>query len=235
MNFGKSFCMNALFVAVIVIGGCASPEFQTNRTVFHSLPESTQGKTIAIVGYPEERNHSLEFRSYKLLIEQKFRTFGFSVREKVDDAEYVALISYGIDAGTTTTQTGSVPMYGQTGGGSTYHSGTVNTYGSGGYGYGSYSGTSYTMPTYGIVGSQSYSYNITTYNRNLAMDIVRTKTLNSKYPEKIYEARLTSKGICGQILQVMDEFIEALFEGFPGKSGEAKNIVISGEKVKFDC
>ena len=231
--FSKTFCTTALFVAVIVVGGCT--KIETNRTVFHSLPESVQGKTIAIVGYPEERNHSLEFRSYKTLIEQKFRTYGFSVRENVDDAEYVALISYGIDAGTTTTQTGSVPVYGQTGGGSTYHSGSVNTYGSGGYSYGSYSGTSYTMPTYGIVGSQSYSYNITTYNRNLAMDIVITKTLNDKFPEKIYEARLTSRGSCGILSQVMDEFIEALFEDFPGKSGEAKKIVISGEKVKFDC
>ncbi len=67
------------------------------------------------------------------------------------------------------------------------------------------------------------------------MDIVTTKTLDNKYPEKIYEGRLTSKGSCGQIIQVMDEFIEALFEGFPGKSGEGKRIVISGEKVKLDC
>ena len=106
--------MTTLFVAVIAMGGCT--EIRTNRTVFHSLPESVQGKTIAVVGYPEGRNHSLEFLSYKSLIEQKFQMNGFSVRENLDDAEYVALISYGIDEGTTATQTGSEPVYGQTGG-----------------------------------------------------------------------------------------------------------------------
>ena len=120
----------------------------------------------------------------------------------------------------------STPIYGQTGGGTTYTSGTVSTYSGG---YGSYSGTSYTMPTYGVVGSSTSSVQSTVYKRQLAIDIVEASSVDADNPSKVYEGRLNSAGSCGAMTEVMDELIEALFIKFPNDSGR---VVVEG---KFDC
>ena len=108
------------------------------------------------------------------------------------------------------------------GGGTTYHSGSVNSGGS----FGSYLGTSYTMPNWGVTGSRTYSYNRTTYTRNLIMDIFETNSLNQKKPIKVFEGRITSKGCSSQINEVMPPLVEAMFKNFPGISGKSENIEI---------
>ena len=182
-------------------------------------------KTIAVVGYPEETNTSLEFGRYRSKFEQKFIAVGFSIAP-AETANYIAFVSYGVDTGTSVTSLVSTPIYGQTGGGTTYTSGTVSTYSGG---YGSYSGTSYTMPTYGVVGSSTSSVQSTVYKRQLAIDIVEASSVDADNPSKVYEGRLNSAGSCGAMTEVMDELIEALFIKFPNDSGR---VVVEG---KFDC
>ena len=109
----------------------------------------------------------------------------------------------------------SSPVYGSTGGGTTTFSGSAYNYGGGGSTY--YSGTAYSMPTFGVVGSSTSS--VTTYTRQLAMDLVETSTLESKKSNKIYEGRVKSTGACSMIPAVMPEMLESLFKGFPKQSG----------------
>ena len=144
------------------------------------------------------------------------RLSGFSIAPE-GSADYIAFVSYGIDGGTEQTGVTSTPVYGQTGGGTTYSSGTVSSYSGG---YGSYSGTSYTMPTYGIVGSSTSSYSYTTYKRSLALDIVEAATVEDGEPVKVFEGRLTSSGSCGIMREVIDEMIEAIFTDFPNANGK---------------
>ncbi len=75
------------------------------------------------------------------------------------------------------------------------------------------------MPTYGVVGSSTSTVTSDVYTRKLAIDIVTSDTLNSEKPDKVYEGRVTSKGSCGAIAEVMDEMLEALFSKFPNGSG----------------
>lgn len=211
-----------LFLTLLLFACQTTPRVVADRTIFHSLNLNNQSKKVFIQGYPEQINQSLEFKSYKKMFEDKFLNNGYTITDNKNLSDLTAFISYGIDSGKTTTHIDSVPIFGSTGGGTTYHSGSVYS----GSNYGSYSGTSYSMPTFGIVGSSSYSYNVTVYSRNLAMDIVETKSLGQKNPIKVFEGRIKSSGCSSQINEVMPPLVEAMFQNFPGTSGKSENIVI---------
>lgn len=207
-----------LVMAIVLVSACA--QVVANVQSFSNLPANYVGKKVAVLGYPKEIDESLEWKSYKPAFEKQFAAQGFVITN-VTDADYIAFVTYGIGAPQTSTQVGSVPLYGQTGGGTTYQSGSVTSLGGG---YGSYSGTTYTMPTYGIVGSSTYSYNVTKYTRTVAIDLVEKGT-----QKKVFQNKASSTGSCGVIGEVIDEIAEAMFEKFPSGSGRVR---VDG---KFDC
>lgn len=219
--------MRLLFVLAIglMVSGCLSA-VQTKFTPYHSLTLEDTGKTVIVAPGMEELKGSLQFDAFKAKLENRFREAGYGVTDEVAYADYIAFFSYGIDGGTTTTRTQSMPIYGQIGGGTTYHSGSLSGYGSGGYGYGSYSGTSYTMPSYGVVGSNTYSYDVTTYNRVIQLEMIDREAFDSQRIRKVFEATLTSRGSCGQIAGIMDPLLDALFQDFPGESGKPRSVSI---------
>lgn len=199
------------------------PRVVSDVTIFHTFyPDDDE--TLFVKAAHQNLDESIEFSSYKNKIENKLLENGLKVASEEAAADYIAIINYGIDDGTTTTQVGSVPIIGQTSGGYTTHSGSIYS----GGGYGSYSGSSYTYPTYGVVGSSSYSYNVTTFNRLLTMDIF--KKAGEQQVEKVYEAKVKSNGRCGQINQVIDGLLGALFSEFPGENGSTKKYKIQQNK-----
>jgi hypothetical protein len=212
-----------LILSLFFVVSCQTtqPRVQANRTIFHNL-NFENNKKLFIVGYPPEINQTLEFISYKKIFEDKFLNLGFTVTDNQNTSDLTAYISYGIDDGKTSTQVGSLPIFGSTGGGTSYHSGSVSS----GTSFGNYSGTSYTMPTFGVVGSSTYSYNVTVYNRNLAMDILDSNTIKNKNPNKVFEGRIKSKGCSSQINEVMPALVDAMFKEFPGVNGKSEIIVI---------
>ena len=226
-NRPKGILMRLLLCVAlcVVVAGCGAL-VRSQYTPYHSLNSKTSGKTVAVVPGNDGLEGSLQFESFKTKLEYKLQSAGFTISRDPANADLLAYFTYGIDDGKTTVHTGSTPIYGQTGGGTAYHSGTVSTYGTGGYGTGSYSGSSYTMPTYGIVGSQSYSYDVTTYTRVLALDLLDRKELDDGRIKKVYEVKLTSKGSCGQIAGVFDAMLTALFTEFPGSSGKPRSIEV---------
>ena len=181
-----------------------------------------KGKRVAVLGYPKKIDESLEWNSYKPIFEREFQKQGFVISD-AENADYIAFVTYGIGAPQTSTQIGSVPIYGQTGGGTTIHSGTVSSYGGGSA---NYYGNSYTMPTYGIVGSSTYSYKTTSYTRTVAINLVE-KGSN----KKIFESKATSTGSCGIIGIVMNEIAEGMFKKFPSGSGRVV-VGVKGKKGK---
>ena len=204
-------------IAMLAFSGCM---VKSNVSSFSILPEKYSGKSVSVLGYPKEINDSLEWRTYKPIFEKQFQQKGFIISAE-NYADYVAYVTYGIGGPQTTSHVGSMPIYGSTGGGTTYHSGTVSTMSGS---YGSYSGSSYSMPTYGIVGSSTYSYTKTNYTRTVAINLVDRKS-----GEKVYESKATSTGSCGMLSEVMDEIAETIFKKFPKGSG---TVTVSG---KFNC
>jgi hypothetical protein len=211
---------NAVIFLVALLAGCAttpSPRVVTSTTDFF-IPDFQKSGSILVVAADAEINGSLEFAHYKSKFEAKFSEHGYQIVHDPEDAEYIALVAYGIDNGRTSIV--STPIYGQTGGGVTYSSGTV-------YGAGrstTYSGRSYTMPSYGVVGSSARSQ--TRYARAIALDIVWAQSLIDGRPDKVYEGRARSLGTCGIFVEVFDEILEAMFQGFPGSNGGSRKLEV---------
>lgn len=200
-----------VFLISGIITGCVlGPNVVSNNTAFYVDSYSPKG-VISVVSGESDVNQSLEFLMYKKKFETQLSIAGYTIGNDPNKADYIALVAYGIDDGKTSQV--STPIFGQTGGGTTYSSGAV--YGTGGSA--TYSGTSYTMPTYGVVGSSTGS--VTKYKRAVALDIVEASSFKEGKPKKVYEGRTTSEGKCSVIVEVFDEMLEAMFSDFPGKNG----------------
>lgn len=208
--------MKVLVTAVVTLALLSSCTFvETKITAFY-IPEYKSSGTITVVAAEAEVNRSLEFAHYKRQFEQKLAANGYTVVKNPSEAQYIALVAYGIDSGKSSIV--STPIFGPTGGGTTYSSGTV--YGSGGSA--TYSGTGYSMPTFGVVGSATHS--ATEYTRAIALDIVDAGSLKSGAPKKLYEARAKSTGSCSVIAGVFEEMLDAMFKNFPGESGKTRSV-----------
>ena len=207
-------------LSVLLLAGCV----RSDVTRFHNLPKSGGGKTIVILPSDPAKKGGIEFRTYAQIVAAYFAKNGYVVLPPSNpNADFAAFFDYSIGAGKT--GVGSTPIIGQTGGGTTYQSGTItgSTYGGGYTSYsGTYSGYSYTAPTYGVVGSQTYSY--TTYGRMVRLDILDAKKSTKDNPVKVFEGTVKSRGSSGQITVVMPAMIEALFKNFPGESGKSAKI-----------
>ena len=220
MNFTKLILLS---VVALLLSGCATLQVETDSTAFYTADYTVQG-SISVVAANAEVNDSLEFAAYKQKFEAKLTEVGYQVVEDAEQADFIALVAYGIDHGKTSYVT--TPIFGQTGGGASYSSGTINT----ATGNTSYTASSYRMPTYGVVGAVSST--ATVYNRAIAMDIVVAKSLSSGKVQKVYEGRTRSLGSCPVIVEVLDEMLEAMFSGFPGENGRNRHMRISGE---YNC
>jgi hypothetical protein len=206
MEIEMRFRIHALtfLMVLFVVTGCGA-RVVSNITTFSDLPVWYPGSTIAVVAYPPEKNESLAWRYHRTIFENELRKKGFRVTN-AEAPDYVAIVSYGIDDGTTTTSLVSKPVYGQTGGGITTHSGTISSYSGG---YGSYYGTSYTQPTYDVVGTRTSTVSETVFKRAVTVNI------EDQWKKKVFEGTLKSSGSCGNMTKILPDLVSAMFQKFP--------------------
>lgn len=214
----KSIYKTLLLFAMFALFGCG-PRVDTVRgtkTVHHDL-QSING-SIYVADFSDNEGEDLLFKKYVSTLENYFFGHGFRVVDDVQEADYVAFISYGI--GPPIINTYSVPLYSYTPGRRSQW--TSNIY-SNQYGYIGYvTTTKYTMPKYERVGTSIKSY--ITFQRNFAMDILSVDSVLKKAPaKKIYEGRIKSIGKCNTVDAVMSELIQIMFQDFPGTQG-TKNV-----------
>jgi len=212
-----TFLLSLTFL--FLFSGCVGlTQIRSNVSVFHNITEQHKGNSVVVLPFQKELESSLEFQNYKKTIENNLQKYGFNIVQEKDTSDFIAFISYGIDGGKD--QLVSSPVLGSTGGRSGTFSGSSYNFGTGGTTY--YSGTTYSMPTFGVVGSRTSS--ITQYTRKLAIDLVETSTLESKKINKIYEGRVKSTGSCSMISSVMNEMLLSVFKDFPKQSGSTHTI-----------
>lgn len=195
---------------ILGLTGCAG-FVQISSTNFHG-PDHTNRGSIVVLPIDKTQEGSLEFRAVSEYLMTKLTQKGYTAAQVNQKSMYAAVITYGIDNGTTIVS--SVPIYGQTGGGTSYTTGSVSSYGR----TANFSGTTITMPTYGMVGAMPVSS--TEYKRMVNIDIWR----NDATPIKVYEMRGLSSGSCGNINAILSNIIDGMFENFPGENGKVKRV-----------
>lgn len=196
-----------------LLSGCAG-YVETSTTTFHGEQHTDRGSLI-VLPIDDSQKDSLEFNAVSSYLQDKLTEQGFTKATTLQQARYVAFITYGIDQGRTNTTT--MPIFGQTSGGTSYSTGSVNTGGT----FGSFNSTTTTMPTFGMIGAVPVTSR--SYQRDVFINILR----NTNPPQKIYEMRAISSGRCGNINSVIRPIINAMFENFPGNNGETKRISTS--------
>ena len=219
MKIAFKFIVLLFFFGIV---GCG-PNFaivQGTKTVHHQL-NSINGN-IYLANFTEKEGEDLLFKKYADTLENYLFGYGFRVVDDIQEADYVAFISYGI--GPPIVNTYSVPVYSYTPG-KTKHD--VLPLFSPRYGHlGFVSTTTYTMPKYELVGTEVKSY--ITYQRNFAMDILSVDSVFKKeQTKKVYEGRIKSIGACNTVDAVMTELIQIMFDDFPGSQGTNNVEVLS--------
>jgi len=196
---------------ILLLSGCYADltynYMEANKTVFHQLP--SQG-TIFIQNVNQEMNKMLSFQSYKKTIENHLQRYHYKTTDNINNADIVAFVSYG--EGKTSSLV-SVPIFGSTGGGSTTTTGNINGT--------NFNATSYSMPTWGIVGSRTSSQKL--YVRNLAIHMLDKKSLSTENPKVVYELAMESTGSC-PLNYILPHMIDITFLDFPGNNGVPKFI-----------
>ena len=213
--------MKKLLLLVALLPACATTRVETTATTFHGPGHEARG-TIVVRAADQALDRTLEFRAYRPKVEARLAAAGYQVVEA--DADYVALVAYGVDTGQTALVT--VPIYGQTSGGTGYSFGTLTGPG----GPTTFSGTTYTTPSYGVVGATTQA--VTVYTRSIGIDIVDAPSLGSGEPRKRYEMRGRSVGRCGTIGEVLAPMLEAMFADFPGENGRGRTVRVPAD---VDC
>lgn len=206
---------------VLVFAGCSAVD--VNVGSLSTLPEGRQTGVLAVLGNPAEIENSPEFAQYKKNLESHFSGEGFDISQDIYQADYVALMNYGMDDGQTITRSYKNPVYGSVSDGTAQQSGAVGSDAI----MANQSGKSYSPAAQGVVAYETSTTSTTVYTGHLNIDMFEVDT--DGLGEKVFEAKLLSRGNCGRLSEVMDELIESIFLDFPNTNGKQQ---LQGE---FDC
>lgn len=196
----------ALVAAFVVFGlaACASPKYVVSDvTRHHSLPRAPSGETFAVVAAEEDQDESLAFGAYADLISQ--RLSGLGLRSFSGDSatpDMVVTLSWEIE--------GPSPDVKSRNSGFGYGFGFGNRHSQFGYGY----------------PNESRTTTKQMFVRRVEVVIYDGKTYNTENPTRVFEGSAVSTGTNGQIDPVMPYIVQAIFDQFPGASGETKTVRI---------
>ena len=209
-----------IIVLLLLFSACASttPKIAATVTTFHSLPEQITGSKYAFLPLKNQED-DLAYATYQNLFREKLKGYSFE-EVPMKEAKYIIVFRYAVGEGST--QTASVPIVGQTGVSSSSSTGSLSSLGN----QSTYKGNTTYMPTFGVVGSRSVTYQV--YPRILMM-FMSENNLGSKNKKTkiVYEGKVTSEGSSSEMAYVMPALVESLFDRFPGKSGNTLDYLVT--------
>src|SRR6476659_6335556 len=213
MRFRQLPAALALGVAVIGLSACAQ---QINTTVsrYQQMP-APQGQTFFVVpAGGMAMNGGLEFQRYASLVAQQLQARGFQPAANAQSANMVVQFGYGVDHGQT--RIVEDPFYR-----SHLYSGFGWGWGSGfnrsRFGWGGGFGWGWDDPFWYGGGVDSY----VEYHSQIDLHIRATGT-----NAPLFDGRAQARSETNRLDVVIPSLVEAIFTGFPGRSGETVKITI---------
>lgn len=207
----------AAAVALLALTGCVSQKYVTSDiTRFHALTESPQGKTFAIVALDEDQESSFAFKQFGDLMNQRLSALGFKQYAGgggPGQADYVVTLRYAV--------------YGPSADVRTRYSGFGGRMGFGfGFGYAPYWGRApFGYPGYDPFWDDHYDVETRQlFTRRVEVNLFRAATYSTDRKERVFEGRAVSSGLNGQVEPVMPYILDAIFQDFPGRSGETRTV-----------
>ncbi|MBT4739387.1 MAG: DUF4136 domain-containing protein [Rhodospirillaceae bacterium] len=198
-----------VFTAVILTFGlaaCVSPKYVVSDiTRHHSLPRAPSGESFVIVSTDDEQEESLAFDAYAGLITQRLSGLGLkSFDGESATPDLVVTLKWSVEGPSPDVKSRST--------GIGYGFGYGHRYGHFGYGYGD--------PFENRTSTKQM------YVRKVDLVIYDGMTYNTENPTRVFEGSAVSTGTNGQIEPVMPYIVQAIFDQFPGASGETRTVRI---------
>lgn len=211
----------ALGISAIGLSGCATG-FPAQVSRYQALP-APQGQSFVVVPFNPGAMGGLEFSRYANMVSQGLQAQGYVPAASIASATMVVRLGYGVDNGTTEYESYGDPFYGSGGyfGASFgrpyysrfgYYGGRSPFY----YGW----GDPFFGSSFGYSGVSSY----TVYKSFVDMDI-RRRVDNAS----LFEGHAKARSQSDNLGILVPNLIEAMFTGFPGRSGETVRITVPSQ------
>jgi hypothetical protein len=229
MSIAKKFLTLAAATASLALGACATG-LPTQVSRFQAMP-APQGQTF-VVEPKDPRDHGgLEFSQYADLVRRHLTGLGYVPAPSRQSASFVVELDYGVDQGQQRVVTYPGGRYGS--GGLGYGGLGYRGWGFGGlhrplYSRYGYFGRRYHPFYYGWddpFWASSFDYpevrSYTEYTSFLDMDIKRVGDGQS-----LFEGTAKARSRTDELQVLVPNLVEAMFVGFPGRSGETVRITV---------
>ena len=217
MSLQKKLLALAAPVSLLALGACTASGLPTEVSRFEAMP-APQGQSFVVVPGLGQKD-GLEFSQYAGLVRQHLSSLGYSEAPSREAASFVVELDYGVDRGRerVVARPNPFPSYW-------------------GFGYRPY------YSRYGYFGrhrrpffygwndpflfddwdSRIHSYRV--FTSHLEMDI-RTRD-----GQPLFEGRAEAQSRDNELNELVPNLIEAMFTGFPGRSGETVRITVPARK-----
>jgi hypothetical protein len=179
---------------------CAAPPMRSDVSVFHQLRADLPGKTFAFITL-EAQDDSAEHEIYRDMVKSHLLASGMQQAERQADSDFLVAIDYFADSPMQPIV--HIPAFGQTGVLGSAKTGTLQPHG--------------TANTVQLAPASS-----TSHERGFTLLMYETRVaLHGGDARPIYEGRVSSQGT-GELSKVLPTMIAALFQRFPGRSGDMR-------------
>ncbi|UAK25985.1 DUF4136 domain-containing protein [Sphingomonas nostoxanthinifaciens] len=212
MSLSKTIFRIVAPASLLLVGACAT-SFKADVSRFQRMPPP-QGQTFAIQAANPQMQGGIEFGMYAQMVATRLAQLGYTPSPDGRGASLVVSLDYGIDNGHEKVVT-TPGLYGGYGGwGRGWGYGGFGGFG-GGFGRGYYGrgwGMGWGDP-YWAGGPDVESY--TFYVSHLDMRIRRAAD-----GVTLFEGRAKARSVDHSLQRLVPNLVEAMFTGFPGRSGE---------------
>ncbi len=213
----------ALGVSALALAGCATG-FPAQVSRYQAMP-APQGQSFVVVPMDARAIGGLEFSRYAGMVAQAMQAQGYVPAASIATATMVVRVGYGVDQGTV--QYDRDP-FGYAGYGDPFYRGYRGYYSRPYYSrWGSYGARSpfyygWDSPFGSPFGYGGGVTSYTVYRSHLDLDI-RRKSDNAA----LFEGRARARSHNDNLGLLVPNLIEAMFTGFPGRSGETVRITVA--------